>query len=113
MILSRTLRTRTALCDSSPGALWSYAPFLSAVKAHALAEITKGGPDRGSGPTDALTNFWPMALRNDKEIMLATLAVSKCQQDMFKLAGEALQADPDVRRAAGVKEDLILKDSRP
>lgn len=46
-----------------------------------------------------------MALRNDKEIMLAALAVAKNAKSTFELAGPLLQSDPDIRRAAGDHKD--------
>jgi len=97
-----------------PVALWSYAPFFAAVRKHALAEIETGGPDNGSGPTDALTKFWPMALRNDKEIILAALAAAKDKKRIFELAGASLQSDHDVASAAGVEiAPRIDEETRP
>ena len=64
----------------------------------ALAEIAHAAPD-----SDALTKFWPMALRNDKAIILAALAVTKDKKQTFELAGQALQSDSEVRSAAGVE----------
>lgn len=86
-----------------PDALWSHEPFFAAVRKHALAEIAKGGPDEGQGPTDALTKLWPMALRNDKEIILAGLAATRqhpqAVNGALRLAGESLRSDPDILAA--------------
>lgn len=94
-----------------PDALWSHEPFLAAVRKHALAEIAKGGPDDGTGPADALTKLWPMALRNDKEIILAALAKTRQHPHAVfgpaRLAGASLQSDPDILAAFAAAKDTL------
>ena len=85
-----------------PSELWSFAPFFAAVRKHAIAEITKCATDLGA-EGDALTKFWPMTLRNDKAVILAALTRAKDKKGILELAGQRLQLDPDIQRAAGMK----------